>query len=201
MGVHLPNGYHIIVPSLQVTGSSHTCQVALMGKTKPGDAAGATLLAWTTALKLAGGPLNAAQMYVGWSVASIKVSQMDLGILTVSEDFTPVVGTKAGSVGTPMNTSILTKKNTGIAGRRYRGRAMWPNMWVNEAQVSQAGIIDGAGQTAVNALMSTYNASLSAYGINEYLGHSSSEVAPTQFITPMVVVQRVGTIKRRIRGS
>lgn len=202
MGVHLPNGYHIVVPSLTLAGSTHIFQVALMGKTKTGDNVTTTLTSWVDALTLqANSPLKASNMYTGWVLASIKASQMDSGLLTVDENLTAQVGNKAGSNGTPCNTSILTKKPTGIAGRHYRGRCMWPNLWVPEANISQAGIIDATNIGLVNTLMGQIDSRCVALGIFAQLGHSVSEIAPTALTGPMQCVAKIGTIKRRIRGS
>lgn len=202
MGVIIPNGYHVCVPSMTLTGSTHIFQVALMGKTKVGDAVATTRASWTDALTAQTlSPLKPSMVYIGWTLASVKVSQMDAGVLTVDEDVTAFVGTKTGSLGTTCNTSILTKKPTGIAGRRYRGRAMWPNLWVPEANVSQAGILQAGEVTNVNNIMSTLDSRLVGLGILSYLGHSVAEVAPTVLTGPMQCVQKVGTIKRRIRGS
>lgn len=201
MGVFLGNGYHICVPSFTLTGSLHTFQVALMGKTSTGDNVAATLAKWVTALTTGTGPIRGAIMYVGWSNVSIKVSQMDGGFLTVAENLTVTTGTLASSLGVPCNVSILTRKPVALAGRRYRGRCMWPDMWVPESDISQAGLIGAAGQTTVNTIMSGMHSSLASAGIDEVLGHSSSEILPTVLTSSMICVPRVGTIKRRIRGS
>jgi hypothetical protein len=202
MGVHLPNGYHITVPSLQLVGSTHTFQVAMMAKTKVGDNVAATNTSWIDALTLqTNSPLKSSNIYVGWNVLSIKTSQMDSGLLTVVDTVSSIIGTKAASLGVPCNVSILTKKPVDIAGRKYRGRCMWPDLWVSEANIGQNGVIDSTGITLVNTLMAGMDARLVGLGIFQYLGHSSSEVAPTALNGPMLCVPKVGTIKRRIRGS
>lgn len=201
MGVHLPNGYHIVVPTLTLTGSTHNFQVALMGKTATGDNAAASLAKWMQALYGTGCPMAASAMYVGWTVVRTQISQMDSGVLTTAEDLTGQVGSLASSLGAPCNVSILTKKRVAPAGRHYRGRCMWPDLWVPESDISQAGLIGATGQATVNAKMAAMRTSLNGAGIDEYLGHSSSEIAPTIFTASMLCVARVGTIKRRIRGS
>lgn len=112
----------------------------------------------------------------------------------------PVAGTASSGIVLP-NTSVLVRKQTGLGGRKGRGRMYWPcfgqvqNMTGNGLLVGgfmgtiqgafddwAAQIVDSTGPGAVGEL---------------YLFHAEEE-APTQ-IEAMIVQQRLATQRRRLR--
>lgn len=199
MGVVLPNGYGIWKPTVTLDGSTKIFQTAWLFK----NATSANALAANTAITAywegSGRPFAANQVYVGYTVASFECYVMLGGVLTYDLNSTPVVGTKAGSSGTPINTSIIVKKATGIVGKRYRGRSMLPNMTVPEANISQAGIIDATGLATIQGQYDSLFTAWSGGSFPPYLGHDVSEVAPTA-ITAFTVNPKVGSMPHRIRG-
>lgn len=199
MGVFLPNGYGLFKPTFTLAGSTKIFQTAVMFKNDTGlDAlsAGNQIRGYWVA---AGGPANAAQMYIGYTLAQTESYVMAGGILTYALNNTAVVGTKAGSLGTPINTSVIVRKVTGIVGKRYRGRIMLPNMWATEAGISQAGIMDAATVAAVQGIWTTAFTPWAAGSCPPMLGHSVSEIAPN-FVTAMTVNDKLGSMPHRIRG-
>lgn len=199
MGVVLPNGYGLWKPTLTLAGSTKIFQTAIMFKNDTNaipSVAGAAIRGYWT---VSGAPFNAGNMYIGYTLASTETYCMSGGVLTYDLNSTAIVGTKAASSGTPINTSIIVKKNTAIVGKRYRGRIMLPNMTVPELNISQAGIIDGTGLATIQGQYDTvYNTQyLSNYPI--YLGHSVSEIAPT-YVGSLTVNPKVGSMPHRIRG-
>lgn len=76
---------------------------------------------------------------------------------------------------------------------------MFPNMWVAEANITQAGVIAPASLASLQALMDSAISGQITAGVPPVLGHSSSEVLPTPFTT-VTVQPKVGTMRRRIRG-
>lgn len=145
-------------------------------------------------------PYSASRTYIGYTLAKTETYSNQAGTVTYNLNETPIVGTKTSSLGTPVNTSILIKKNTNIVGRRYQGRHMLPNFTISEADISQAGIISGPGlaspQTDWNAAMAeiTSDATLTAV-----LGHTFPDSVPTPYTT-VTVQPKIGTMRRRIRG-
>ena len=85
-----------------------------------------------------------------------------------------------------------------MSGQKYHGRFMLPNMTVPEADISQAGIMSGTGLANLTSQWSQSMSLITASDHNLYLGHSSSEVAPTQF-SSVSVAPKVGSMPHRIR--
>lgn len=199
MGTVLPNGYGLWKPTVTLDGSTKIFQTAIMFRNDSGlsafSAAGLIRGIWTAA----GRPLGVASMYIGYTLASTETYVMAGGVLTYDLDSTPIVGTKAGSSGTPINTSVIVKKDTGIVGKRYRGRIMLPNMTVPEANISQAGIIDSTGLATIQGQYTAANTAMQASVCPQVLGHSTSEVLPT-FINLLTVNPKMGSMPHRIRG-
>lgn len=199
MGTFLPNGYGIWKPTLTLDGSTKIFQTALMfrndGVFGAFTAGGIFRGQFTTTSR----PFAPSQMYVGYTLAYSETYVMAGGLLTYDIDSSSIVGTKASALGTPINTSILINKATGIVGKKYRGRVMLPNMWVAESNVSQAGIIDSSGLTLLSTLWGGLQAALNTAQVPVVLGHSSSEVLPT-FITSLTASPKLGSMPHRIRG-
>lgn len=148
----------------------------------------------------AGRPYVATNMFVGYTLARTEAYVAAGGVTSYFLNETAVVGTKAGSNGTPINTSLLIKKNTGLVGRKYQGRHMIPNLGIAEADISQAGIITSGPLATYQALWTAVTtAMITANHWLPVLGHTSSEVIPTP-ITSLTVQPKIGTMRRRIRG-
>jgi hypothetical protein len=199
MGNFLGSGYANWIPTFTLDGSTKIFQTVFQIKTTGATTAEAVdtfMRTWTTGSSR---PFAVAQMYVGYTLAKSEAYLNTAGVVTYFLNETAVVGTKSGSNGTPINTSILIKKNTGIVGKRYRGRFMLPNMWVPESDISQAGIIGSTGIAAVQTLWNSTMSDMLASDSDFVLGHSTSEVLPTPFTT-VTVQPKIGTMRRRIRG-
>lgn len=199
MGNFLGNGYGLWVPTLTLDGSTKIFQAAMMFQNSGAFPAAANNTAlrtvWTTGTR----PFAAGAMFTGYTLARTECYVNISGVVTYDLNETAVVGAVAATTGTPINTSILVRKNTNIVGRRYRGRFMFPNMWIPEVNISQAGIISGTPFTTLQSTFDTTIAAQIAAGCPPVLGHSVSEVAPTPF-TSVTVQPKVGTMGRRIRG-
>jgi hypothetical protein len=198
MSTFLPNGYTRWVPTFTLDGSIKIFQTVFMvsnaAETSP-NIMDTLMRSWFCA---AGGPFVATNMFVGFTLAKTESWTAIGGDVLYAINETAIVGSKAGSSSSPINTSTLVKKNTGLSGRLYRGRHMLPNLTVSEANISQAGIIDSTG---IATLQGQWNTAMSAVTVGThdlYLGHSSSEVAPTIYTT-VTVTPKVGSMPHRIR--
>lgn len=199
MGTFLPNGYGIWKPTFTLDGSTKIFQTTFMVQNLDTLTANQLNTHGRTAFASAGRPYVAANMFIGYTLARTEAYVMTGGVLTYDLNSAPIVGTKAGSTGTPINTSIILKKYTGIVGKAYRGRFMLPNMTINEANISQAGILDG---TAITLIEGQYDAAFTAWNDASWkavLGHTSSEILPTDIIE-WQASDKVGSMPHRIRG-
>lgn len=199
MGTFLPNGYGLWKPTLTLSGSTKIFQTAIMFKNDSGLNAvtcGSDIRGYWTG---AGAPFQANQIYVGYTVSQTETYVMLGGVLTYDLDSTAIVGTKASSLGTPINTSIIVKKTTGIVGKRYRGRIMLPNLTVPEVNITQAGIIDATGLGLVQNQYIALRTPWQAGPVPPVLGHTTSEILPTP-IMDFLVSEKIGSMPHRIRG-
>lgn len=112
---------------------------------------------------------------------------------------TAIVGVRTQD-SIPPNCSTLVSKNTGRAGRKYRGRFFLPGL-LAENEVDNLGNI-GAGtlsafQSDVNSFLSdaTGSVPLDTYGL--VLLHSGS-TTPTDLVS-LTVKQKIATQRRRLR--
>lgn len=198
MSTVLPNGYTRWVPTFTLDGSIKAFQAVFMvsNGAETGPAVIDTLMrSWFAGT---GAPFAAASMYVGYTLAKTEAWMALGGDVLYAINETAIVGTKANSLGSPINTSTLIKKNTGLSGRAYRGRFMLPNLTVPESGISQAGIIGSGDLTTIQTQWNTAMSSVAASSHDLYLGHSSSEVAPTIYTT-VTVQPKVGSMPHRIR--
>jgi len=94
------------------------------------------------------------------------------------------VGTRAAQTQPPPQVTLLIKKTTGFAGRKFRGRAYWP-YGGGTATIDEQGKIIGGEATVVNGVVSGWTAALNNAGLNtagQVLLHSDA-TAPTPVIS------------------
>ena len=198
MATVLPNGYSRWVPTFTLDGSVKIFQTVFMVSNGTNTTAADVDTMMRTCFAGTGTPFAAASMYIGFTLAKSEAWFASGGDVFYHLNEAPIVGTKAGSNASPINTSTLIKKNTGLSGKRYRGRHMLPNLTVAENGISQAGIIDTGSLAAIQTLWTTAFAAITATNSDLFLGHSVSEIAPTQ-ITSLQALPKVGSMPHRIR--
>lgn len=107
-----------------------------------------------------------------------------------------VLGGNTGAQVSP-NVALLVEKQTGLGGRRGRGRMYIPG--IIEAAVTEGGDLTGDAptdfQNAADELLTLLLGSL----IEMVVLHSVVSVVPTA-VTALTVDQRVATQRRRLRG-
>jgi hypothetical protein len=112
-----------------------------------------------------------------------------------------VLGSVVGSP-CPPNTAMLIAKNTGVGGRRNRGRAYVPG--IDEAQVDPAGNILSAALTAIQADATAWLTETAAMvQVSEVVLFHSTPLGvaglPPTAVTSMTVRPKVATQRRRLR--
>lgn len=199
MGNVLNTGYNLWIPTFTLDGSTKIFQTIFMSKTN--TVATPTLIDTQMRGNFAGTgrPFSPANMYIGYTLARTEVYMAVPGTVQYFLNETALVGTKAGSNGTPINTSTLIRKDTGVSGRHYRGRFMLPNLTVPEANINQAGIIDATGLAGIVGQWNSAFADWDSSAMDPVLGHSTSEIVPTPIIS-LTVLPKVGSMPHRIRG-
>jgi hypothetical protein len=97
----------------------------------------------------------------------------------------------------PQNCALLVRKNTGLSGRKFRGRNYWP-LVLSEANVNNAGVIDPGN---VSDLQDIFDAMYT--DINDVTNVSTallhSDATDPTFITGFSVQNTIATQRRRLR--
>lgn len=143
-----------------------------------------------------------AEFATGWTVDRTYVLQRDAVGLSSNDDFTDIVGTKVIDPP-PINTSIVVRKHSTLAGRQYRGRFLMPPAWIDEADVNQGGEIASGALGTFQGLVNTFYANLVTFSLPPRLIHSvplggGAAPAPTT-VTSFSANAMIGTIRRRIQ--
>jgi hypothetical protein len=197
LGMSIPSGYAVCTFTWTCAGSSRNI-VNTWACENIGSASALLLNGFfrnqfvTTASRL----YSAASLSSAYTLSSTKVLSNIGGVLTSDEDFTNVAHTGSASPA-PMNTAQLLTKQTGIAGRKYRGRVFAPHN-TGEINVDAAGIIASGTTAAYQILANNTLAGMNGVSHPLVLLHGDGS-APTT-LTGIRVEQKIGTIGRRLRG-
>lgn len=105
-----------------------------------------------------------------------------------------VVGT-ADPLALPNNCAFLIKKITELGGRRGRGRMYLPPFVIDEADVDQNGMLSGATQASLQALVDD---AFPLEGLRLFHDDTPSPIDPT-VITALLVDRQIATQRRRLR--
>lgn len=112
------------------------------------------------------------------------------------DDTRSTVGTVAAAPAPPQ-VCVLVHKSTLYAGVRNRGRMYLSGAFTNEANIDQAGIIDGATlaslQTSATTALTAFNATTTPAALLHRDG------SPGEGIIAWTIQPKVGTQRRRLR--
>lgn len=108
-----------------------------------------------------------------------------------------IVGTNAFQPPPP-NTSWVVQKRTLLGGRKNRGRMYVPPARLGETVVNAAGVIDAANVTAEQDDWTAFLGAMSADDYPLVVFHSDG--SPSTVVSSLVVENRVGTQRRRLRS-
>jgi len=195
--LRIPPGFFNAHYRWAFAGSSHSMSFAIAGGLD--DAVEPNLLATelSTAFTTGYGMSN---VYSNWTFHGVYVEVGNDGP-DLSGEFDPAApGTAGSGAFPPMNTSLIWKKKTSFAGRKYRGRIYVPTISLVEGDVDSVGNIDTTVQGVV------------AGNFNDFLSQIATEVpelnglfllhegatAPTQ-VVDWILESMVATQRRRLR--
>lgn len=141
--------------------------------------------------------VTSAGMNVSYQMRGTSTTLTQAGLPNVGESPTNIVGTNAGD-GVIVNTCLLVRKNTGIGGRKNRGRCFVPAYAENNADIDSAGNVTGSHILAMQDLWSAFHTALVGLDVPPWLLHSNPVDAPT-LITSFSVQSLAATQRRRMR--
>lgn len=111
----------------------------------------------------------------------------------------------------PSQVALLLKKNTGLGGKKNRGRSYFP-WFVSSLNVSETGVVSNAEIVAIQALATAFLADLVTAGIPMAIANRVMVLTPPDtrphvteihggpMVTSYVVEPVVATQRRRLRG-
>jgi len=120
------------------------------------------------------------------------------GVFEDGDFISSTTGTVNATAVTPA-VCVLVQKKSGIAGRKFRGRMYLPPAFLPEANVDNAGIIDGATLTGIQGRATGYLDNLATDVSAMYLLHR--DLSTPTGVTSLLVESMVGTQRRRQRGT
>ena len=144
-----------------------------------------------------------------WPAASLSNAYQFVGATAyVGQDGGPpasgeyLINSSGGSSSAklPNNCAVLVRKNTGTGGRRNRGRMYLPAGYIDEGQVDNLGVINGAVVTSMQSQMNAFRTALAGsgeVGVPVIL-HSELPSTPT-VVTSFSVQTRIATQRKRLR--
>jgi hypothetical protein len=139
----------------------------------------------------------AANMTVGYTFRGVHTVLNRSGVLHEGDYLPNVVGTYNVSPP-PQNVALLVQKLTGLAGRKYRGRAYLPPCYIDRAGVSDIGVVLAATRTTLNGRLALFLAALLTASNQMFILHSDGVTIPTQ-VTALNLETVVATQRRRLR--
>lgn len=143
-------------------------------------------------------PFSTANLPTVYSLANVTVvEQTALGPVSVSAG-PPVVGIGGQSV-VPINCALLVVKETGVGGRRNKGRMFVPPFLPGESQVDTNGNLVAGVVPTLQALIDSAFDDDTADDIAHVLFHQTGDPTPTG-ITNLVLDNQIATQRRRMRG-
>lgn len=200
MGVQIPDGEGYLVYRWTIAGDTEP-QVITLGirdtapPLEPGDAQGIA----NTLTTLASSGSN---MFSTTAMADVMTFRGVTCYIRDGEGFAVGVGT-ASVVGLqsssvlPTNCAILCRKDTGVGGRKYRGRWYLPVALSSEANVDQNGFIVSGSVSTVQGYVDALVGNLAGSNLEPVLHHSDG--SPGTLITSFTVQDQIATQRKRMR--
>ncbi len=179
---YLPPGYGTFTQTWTVTGGPHD-MVNVWGFSNVGNFTAAGALSNLSAAFNAAGRLtepagyaNVGHLYSQYVLLNVA------GTLYSSLSVTNNVGTATFDPPSPA-VSMIVNKHTAIAGRKFRGRASLPNIFIDEADLSAGGAMDPGYVALYQASANLTLAAAASNNVPLMLVHSYDDAAPIPILT------------------
>lgn len=194
----VPDHFGLATAQFQLTGSTHTSVITCGFINADDETASAAEVDWRTALSSAARPFALANIASGWTFYKTTALVNISGVETYAEHVINGVGTKSAAA-VPVNSAVLVQKQTGILGRKNKGRMYVPPFYFLEADVDMAGNIAATPLAAYQALWASCFTDMQSFGISPYILHSDPLLAPTPVVS-LTVSSVLASQRRRMRS-
>lgn len=199
MSVYIGNGYGQFSLVFKLAGDPEDMVVTCGFKDLSSGATAPSLAAQVvTDFTAASRPWVTATSGTQWTFGGCKLYVMRGGDLLYGESLTNLVGTLTISTP-PSNCAVLVKKQSGVSGRRNRGRMYLPLFNLATSNVDSLGQITPGSVTSRQASWTAFHVAVTASGMPPYILHNTSEIAPRQ-CTGFLVDSKIATQRRRLRN-
>lgn len=146
-----------------------------------------------------GAPDPEATMLAPWIFVGSRVKTNVGGVMHEYETEVPIVGDAPGDPIT-VNTTLLVRKKTGLAGRTNRGRMFVPFYGTDESGLDVFGVMPPADQLIHQGLWDDFFALGTGAGLwIPVLLHADGSVEAPDDITSFQVMPKAATQRRRMR--
>lgn len=128
----------------------------------------------------------------------IRIARESPGLIFVGSYVSAYAGTRS-TAGPPSNCALFVRKNTGLLGRRNKGRMYWPAGLLKSDDVSPTGQIEpgSALPTLQTRLTASFDAMVAAQ-LSPVILHTNGSPTPTP-VTGLSVQPVIATQRRRLR--
>jgi len=201
--LYLPSGHANVTWIFALTGSSHQfgfshgLDVDNAYHDQPqavaDDAADAFLSGYTVAA-----------IYNAWTFVKTHVIQLAGGDLFAADSIHNSAGTGGSGATNTANLAMIVKKQTALAGRKFRGRMYFPPFSLVDADVNNAGVIDSGVVATLQGQVDDFRTAWEGKATVAHLNllHAASDDDPTPdgtTVTNWAVEALCGTQRRRMR--
>lgn len=145
----------------------------------------------------AGAPGVATIISDNWQWVGMRCSEQDDPGPLFGEHIEPISGLLTGGA-VPSNCAVLIAKQTGLGGRRNKGRMYIPPVWPNESAVSARGVLTTTDAGTLATRWNQFRTACATAGLPWVLLHSEVPFTPTP-ITALTVSTQMATQRRRMR--
>lgn len=145
-----------------------------------------------------GAPYAASNMPTDYRLQNVTVSEMQVDGPISATSTGIVVGT-GGQAPVPINCSLLVTKNTGVGGRRNKGRMYLPPFLPGESQVDPNGELDSGVAATIQGQIDVAVAADVVDDIGYQLYHQTGDQTPTA-VTELSLANQIATQRRRMRN-
>lgn len=147
------------------------------------------------------------KMFVPANVSN-SLSAVKVDLMVMREESIPMkigvwqqvtAGTRSGSPP-PSNCAFFARKNTGNAGRKFKGRFYWPAGYLTASGISPTGVIPASPDLAtLQTALTNFLAALTTAQILPVIVHGDDGETPPTVITSFLAQQTIATQRRRLR--
>lgn len=144
-------------------------------------------------------PCDNASMIDDWAFLGTSVAFGTSSGDVVAQHLQTLNGTVTDN-SPPNNLALLVTKNTGLGGRRNRGRMFVPPIYINEGAIDSVGIISGSTLSSNQTFWGGVITAMGAIDVSMVIFHQGAGAPAPTGVTSLTVQALAATQRRRMRS-